>query len=441
MALTPRRLRGPFQRALVLEEPDASLDGLLRSSGIEPVRIDRTPEKAELLALLREHRPHLLFKRSRLTLDEEILDAAEDLFAVMLCCIGDDSVDKQAAADRGILILNDPRSNGRSVAEMVMSHLIVGSRRLPGAWAETREHRWAKSASGRFEIKGKRLGILGLGNIGKMVARMAENFGMEVLFHDTDEVAVAVGETMEWESVDSPGELFAQSDLVTVHVSAEDGRGRSNRGVLSLEQLMELGKDRPEDSPRVLVNLARGFVFDPAHLKEAIAAGVVRQAFVDVYPDEPQVGALGWDNPYADEPAVFCTPHIGAATRDAQPRIAKKMARTARLLSGKGTVEDCVFAPRHRIDVATSAESPHILAVVHSDERGTKKAVDDVIFAAGINNLQSSHRDFPRYGIAYDLSVLERPLDAAEIDSLVVEAAKITGRDDAIRAVRQVSCS
>jgi D-3-phosphoglycerate dehydrogenase len=75
---------------------------------------------------------------------------------------------------------------------------------------------------------------------------------------------------------------------------------------------------------------------------------------------------------------------------------------------------------------------------VHSDERGTKKAVDDVIFSAGVNNLQSSHRDFARYGIAYDLSVLERPLSEAEIDSLIAEAARITGRPDAIRAVRQI---
>ena len=117
------------------------------------------------------------------------------------------------------------------------------------------------------------------------------------------------------------------------------------------------------------------------------------------------------------------------------------MGRTARLLSSKGTVEDCVFAPRRRIDVARSAESPHILAIVHSDERGTKKAVDDVIFEAGVNNLQSLHRDFPRFGIAYDLSVLERPLTEEEVDSLVTEAARITGREDAIRAVRQLQLS
>jgi len=82
--------------------------------------------------------------------------------------------------------------------------------------------------------------------------------------------------------------------------------------------------------------------------------------------------------------------------------------------------------------------SPYILAVVHSDIRGTKKAVDDAIFAAGVNNLQSIHRDFPRYGIAYELSVLERPLSESEVERLVAEACELTGSGDAIRAVRQI---
>ena len=439
--LTPRRLRGPFERALIFEGPDPSLDSHLREAGIEALRIDSTPSKAELLSLLAQHRPQLIFKRSRLELDAEIFDAASDLFAVMLCCIGDDSVDKQAAADRGILVFNDPRSNGRSVAEMVMGHLLTGARRIGTAWEETRNHQWAKSSLGRFEIKGKTLGVLGLGNIGKMVARLAEGFGVEILFYDTDEVANAVGETMEWTSVESPEELFARSDMVTVHLSAEDGRGRSNEGIVTLSQLQALGREKGQDSPRVFVNLARGVILQPSDLRTAVKDGAVRQAFVDVFPSEPHSGAPVWQNPYADLPQVFATPHIGAATRDAQPRIAKKMGRTARLLSSKGTVEDCVFAPRRRIDVARSAEAPHILAVVHSDERGTKKAVDDVIFESGVNNLQSLHRDFPRFGIAYDLSVLERPLTEEEVDSLVAEAARITGREDAIRAVRQLQLS
>ncbi len=438
---SPRMLTGPFRRALILENPDPVLDGGLREQGIEPVRVVETPTHDQLLALLREHRPHLLFKRSRVVVDAEVLDAAEDLFAVMLCCIGDDSVDKDAAAERGILVLNDPRSNGRSVAEMVIGQLLMGARRLPEAWAETDENRWRKSSSGRFEVKGKRIGILGLGNIGTQVARLAEGLGMEVLFHDVSDVAQAVGETMEWQAAATHDELFSESDVVTIHLSAEDPRGRTNAHIITKEQLARLGANRSEESPRVLVNLARGFLYDPAHLVDAVRSGVVRQAFVDVYPEEPRTTSEPWANPFAGVPEVHCTPHIGAATRDAQPRIGRKMARSARLLSARGTVEDSVFAPKRRIGVAATALSPYILAVVHADARGTKKAVDDAIYRAGVSNLQSAHRDFPRYGIAYDLSVLDRPLTDEEVAGMVAHATEITGRVDAIRAVRRISLS
>ncbi len=437
--VTPRLHRGPLTRALVLESPDPELDEGLRGIGIKPVRVEATPDKAGIIALCERHRPHLIFKRSRLVIDADILDAAPELFAVMLCCIGDDSVDKQACADRGVLVLNDPRSNGRSVAELVIGILLMGARRIPEAWRATRKHQWTKSASGRFEVKGKTLGVLGLGNIGKQVARLAEGLGMTVLFHDSDEVAQAVGETMEWDSVDSFEELFAQSDVVSLHLSAEDARGRSNRGAVTREHLMTLGKDRPAESPRVFVNLARGFVVDPADLRAAVDADAVRHAFIDVYPEEPQAGQTAWTNPFAEYPQIHGTPHIGAATRDAQPRIARKMVRTARQFSLRGTVEDCVFMPRRRIDVARSAMSPHILAVVHSDARGTKKAVDDAIYAAGVNNLQSTHQDFPRYGIAYDLSVLERPLTDEELAGLVEHAHELAEGPTPIRAIRQVT--
>ena len=436
---TPRLHRGPLSRALILESPDPVLDEGLREAGIEPIRIATTPDQAGMVELVKTHRPHLLFKRSRLQINAEILDAAPELFAVMLCCIGDDSVDKQACADRGVIVLNDPRSNGRSVAELVIGILLMGARRIPEAWDQTRQHVWTKSAAGRFEVKGKTLGILGLGNIGKQVARLAEGMGMEIVFHDSDEVALAVGETMEWTSVETFEELFRRSDIVSVHLSAEDSRGRANRAAITREHLSLLGVERPAESPRVFVNLARGFVVEPPDLIAAVEQGTVRHAFVDVFPEEPQAGQKDWKNPFAGHPRIHGTPHIGAATRDAQPRIGRKMVRSARLFSLRGTVEDCVFMPGRRIDVARAAMSPHILAVVHSDARGTKKAVDDAIYRAGVNNLQSTHQDFPRYGIAFDLSVLERPLTDDELQNLIERARSLTGGPNPIRAIRQIT--
>jgi D-3-phosphoglycerate dehydrogenase len=435
----PRLHQGRLQRALIIENPDPSLDPALRAAGIEPVRVTETPDRGGLIRLVQQHDPEIIFKRSRVEIDAAVLDAAPSLLGVLLCCIGDDSVDKQAAAERGVLVFNDPRSNGRSVAEMVLGELLVGARRLPDAWAENDRSHWSKSDRARYEVKGRTLGIYGLGNIGTQVARLAEGFGMDVLFHDEGEVAQAMGQTMDWPSAGTPQELFARSDIVTIHVSAEDRHGQSNRGLITRELLAALGQERPKDGPRIFLNLARGFLLEPQDLLAAVAEGAVRQAFVDVFPVEPNANEGPWENPYRGEPRIHCTPHIGASTRDAQPRIAAKMAQTARLWSHGGTVEDCVFAPKRRIDVAGTAEGRHILAVVHSDARGTKKAVDDAIWKAGINNLQSAHRDFPRFGIAYDLSVVDRALDEGEVARLVEEANALTGTQDAIRAVRQIT--
>ncbi len=436
--ITPRIHRGPLRRALILENPDPALDEGLAALGFELKRVDRVPGHSGLLSLLEEYRPHLLFKRSRTEIDADVLDASPELFAVMLCCIGDDSVDKVAAAARGVLVLNDPKSNGRSVAELVIGQLLMGARRIPEAWDECRRSAWAKSAAGRFEVKGRTLGVLGLGHIGKQVARLAEGLGMNILFFDTSEVAQAVGETMDWEVAASFEDLFERSDVVTVHLSAEDDRGRSNRLAIRREHFQILGNGALPDGPRVFINLARGFLFEPGELIEAVEKKSIHHAFVDVFPDEPGSGDESWSNPYEACERIHCTPHIGAATRDAQPRIARKMVRTTQLLSQRGTVEDCVFAPRRRIDVASSAESPYILAVVHADARGTKKAVDDAIYSAGVSNLQSAHRDFARYGVAYDLSVLDRGLSDEEVHNLIEQARALTGREDAIRAVRQI---
>ena len=429
--------RGPFSRALVLEEPDPTLDDQLRALGIEPFRPDHVPDEQGLIRLLEDAPYELLYKRSRVPVTARVLDAAPNLFAVNLCCIGDDSVDKQACADRGVLVTNDPISNGRSVVELFLGTMICMSRRIFEAVRETDNNEWYKSQKGRFEVRGKRLGVLGLGNIGKQVAQVAEQLGMDVCFFDNRDLAREVGETMGWTATDSIEELFRLSDVVTAHVSATDYRGRSNDGVITYDHFAALG-DKPAKSPRVFVNLARGNIFDPADLIRAADEGHVGQAMVDVYPEEPKSSADSWQNPYAGHPRIFGTPHIGAATLEAQPRIAAHVASTTRLLSRHGRLRNCVFGGRQEIGIGASDAIGSYLTVVHSCERGTKKAVDDAIYNAGANNITSSHRDFDKYGIAYEVVGIDRELSSDDLDGLVAEARELTGNPDAIRAIRQI---
>lgn len=433
-----RFLKPQFEKALILEHPDPTLDGYLREQGIEPDRLTKAESQdvEGVIERLRAGQHDLLYKRSGFPVDARVLDASPSLAAIMLCCIGDDSVDKKACAERGVLVMNDPVSNGRSVVELVLGEMICLARRIFFANDAGREHLWTKDNTHRYELKGKTVSIIGLGNIGKQVAQLAEALGMTVYFYDKSELAREVGATLGWTPCQSIGEAFRAGDFVTLHVSAEDPHGDSNRRLITYEHFAQLAADRGEKSPRVFVNAARGFLYDPEDLRRAVCEDAVRAAAVDVFPEEPGSSDEGWQNPYADVEAVVTTPHIGAATQEAQPRIAQHVAATTSLFNRRGTVRDTVFSPKHVI--GADAEPPYwVLAVVHSDARGTKKAISDAVFEAGANNIQSSHRDFPQLGIAYDVSAIDRPLADEQLQSLVEQARRISGDPSAIRSIRQ----
>lgn len=429
---------GPFRKALVVEHPDVALDELLAHDGIEPDRRVEVPDEDGLIAMLRDGRHELLFKRSRVPVTRRTIEACPDLLAVQLCCIGDDSVDKRACADHGVLVFNDPVSNGRSVVELAIAHLIALSRRLYETNEETHRGGFDKSQTERFEIQGRTLGVLGLGNIGRATARAAENLGMRIVFHDTREVAREVGIEMGWEEAPSIEALFRRSDCVTVHVSAQDAMGRRNEGLLGLEHFAQLAADRPGESPRLFLNLARGFLHSPEDLIAAIRAGHVRRAAVDVYPDEPR-GKAPWTNPYADEPRVATTPHLGAATLDAQPRIARRVAQTVRAFNRHGSLRDCVFRPRLALGLSEEVPGTTLLAVVHSTRRGSRKAIQDAVFEAGASNLSTIHQDFEDFGMAYDLLAIDRPLDDVELQRILEMSARLTGEAGSVRSIRQLT--
>ena len=436
-----RIFTGPLERALVVEEPHDSLDSHLESLGMTVHRKrGDAPDEAELIDLLQQTRAQVLFKRSRVPVTRRVVEACPDLLVVQLCCIGDDSVDKQACADHGVVVFNDPVSNGRSVVELVIAHLIGLSRRLYETDAVCRTGAWNKTNLERYEVRGKVLGVLGLGNIGRASARICEQLGMEIRFYDTREVAQEVGREFGWTPTESIEELFETSDCVTVHVSARDAARNSNKALLSGGVLHRLGKRRPENSPRIFLNLSRGFLHTVEDLRSAVEAGAIRRAAVDVYPQEPRGKGDAWVNPYGDLRRVAVTPHLGASTQEAQPRIAERVSRTLRRFSHRGAVRDCVFAPRATLGLGDDNRSAvgAVLVVVHSTARGTKRSIGDAIYAAGASNLSSVHRDFMEYGVAIDIAAIDTPLSESQLQLLCDEATRVTGRPDAIRSIRQI---
>lgn len=435
----PRIWNGPFTKALVLENPHASLDDYLAEQGIAVERLSEPPTtEDELIEILAAGGHNLIYKRSRVQITERVVAATPNLHAVMLCCIGDDSVDKMACAKHGVLVTNDPISNGRSVAELVLGEMICLGRRVFDAYDETRSHKWHKNNQRRYELRGKTLGVVGLGNIGKQVAQLGDALGMRILFYDNREVAQEVGETLGWELAGDINAVFARSHVLSLHLSATDGRGRSNAGLIQRENLLSFGSDTDRPGPRIFINAARGFMFAPEDLREAVQSGAIEYACVDVFPQEPHHRGEDWQNPYADVPGIITTPHIGAATQEAQPRIARHVASTTRLFNTRGRLRNCVYSPKHPIGVQAAENASHVLAIMHSDVRGTKRAIDEAIYDAGISNLSSAHRDFPKYGVAYDVSALDGGLSPDQLDGLVQRAAEVTQDPTAIRSLRLI---
>lgn len=433
---TTRLGKGPFRRALVLESPDPTLDDHLRAAGIEPFRPDETPDEDELIRLLEAAPYELIFKRSRVQITPRVLDAAPNLFAVMLACIGDDSVDKVACADRGVLVCNDPVSNAQSVNELTFGSILSLARRAFHAVDETRQHHFGKTQAQRYEIRGKTLGIFGLGNIGKQVAQTGEALGLKIVFYDNRPTAVEVGKLMGWTEAKDLETLFKEADIVTAHISAFDYEDENNSGVLTYEHFKAMGQ-KDYDSPRIFINLARGNIHTSDDLLRAVEEGHVRQAMVDVYPEEPRNAGDGWVNPYGDNPNIFGTPHIGAATLEAQPRIASHIAQTTSNMSHFGGIRNCVFAPAHEVSIP-HGRYKNILTVVHSSERGTKRAVAESIYDAGASSLVSTHRDFDKYGVAYEIIATDKPLSDDQIQEMIQRGQQHSDGEFAIRAVRQI---
>ncbi len=434
-----RVLRGTFQKALVLENPHATLDGFLEEQGIEVHRLSTPPtSEDELIELLRNGRHNLIYKRSRVQITRRVVESSPDLLGVMLCCIGDDSVDKEACAEHGVLVTNDPISNGRSVVELVLGEMLCMARRVFEAVEQTNANNWQKNNRARYELRGKTLGVIGLGNIGKQVAQAAEVLGMNIVFFDTREVAQEVGRVLGWKEAGSMREAMELSHVVTLHLSAHDYRDESNEGILTRDDLMQLGTRVEVPGPKLFLNASRGVLYEAQDLVAAVDAGAIDYAFVDVFPQEPHHKGETWQNPFASSPNIYATPHIGAATQEAQPRIARHVAATTRMMNFEGRVRNLVFSPKFPIGVQGFDKPRYILAVLHSDKRGTKRAIDETIYEAGLSNLSSAHRDIPKYGIAYDVNILNGSLNDEQLQDLIRRASQHTNDPKAIRAIRMI---
>ncbi|MFT4195877.1 phosphoglycerate dehydrogenase [Ottowia sp.] len=359
-------------RFLLLEGIHASALEVLRGAGYSQIEaLPGALEGAELRAKLAD--AHFVGIRSRTQLTAEVFAAAPKLVAVGAFCIGTNQIDLEAARERGIAVFNAPYSNTRSVAELVLAEAILLLRGVPAKNAAAHRGGWLKSADNAFEIRGKTLGIVGYGSIGTQLSVLAEGLGMQVVFHDVVN-KLPLGNARQAPSLQA---LLAQSDIVSLHVPE-----------LPSTQWMigeaELAAMKPG---AILINASRGTVVRIEPLAEALKAGKLLGAAIDVFPTEPKSNRDEFQSPLRGLDNVILTPHIGGSTMEAQANIGLEVAEKLVKYSDNGTSITSVNFP----EVALPAHpGRHRILHVHRNVPGVLSAINQV-FADNQINISSQY--------------------------------------------------
>lgn len=253
--------------------------------------------------------------RSATKLTAEVLNASGDRLKVIgRAGVGVDNIDLEAAGKLGIVVVNAPRASTQSVVELTLGHLLACIRHLPRADRSLREGKWEKSALKGSELSGKALGLIGYGRIAQSVARMAQAFGMETHAYDPylpPKIAKSQGTTLH-KSVDS---LFASCTHVSIHCNLTD----ETHHLVNAQRLKSMPQIGADGTPcgNHIVNCARGGIVDEAAVVEALQTGSLTSAALDVFEHEP----VDPQHPLLQMERFHGTPHIGAATLEAQARV------------------------------------------------------------------------------------------------------------------------
>jgi len=272
---------------------------------------------------------HGLIVRSASTVTAEVMAAAANLRVIGRAGIGVDNIDVAAATAKGVVVMNTPAGNNVTTAEHAISMMLSLARSIPQATASMKSGKWEKGKFTGSEVFSKTLGIVGIGNIGSLVADRALGLKMRVIAYDpfiSQQAAQRLG--VELVSLD---ELYARSDFVSVHTPLN----QETRGLVGAAAFAKM-------KPGVrLINCARGGIVDEDALAAAIAEGKVAGAALDVFSQEPPPA----DHPLLKLPQVICTPHLGAATDEAQVNVAIAIAQQVVNYLTNGVIQDAVNVP------------------------------------------------------------------------------------------------
>ncbi|MCB9144971.1 MAG: hydroxyacid dehydrogenase [Anaerolineales bacterium] len=292
-----------MMKIIICDKTEKEYIEQMRTAGLTvDVRDDITPE--QLMVELPNYDGMVV--RSRTKVRKDLIDVCPNLKVIVRGGAGLDTIDHEYAKEKGIAVMNTPLANSKSVAELTIGYMLMMARSLYAASATIKAEKWEKKAFNGVEIGGKTLGLIGIGNIGKETAKRAIAMEMSVIAYDP-----FVKEAPEGIKLVSLDELLAGADYISLHLP----KTKESTNMISTEQFAKM-----KNGVRI-INCARGGIIDEAALYEALTSGKVAGAALDVFAEEPPTD---WKLAKLDN--VIASPHIGAATKEAQARVGAEVA-------------------------------------------------------------------------------------------------------------------
>jgi D-3-phosphoglycerate dehydrogenase len=364
----PMSLSYPKNRikVLMLERIDQEAVKIFEDEGYAVSYYQKSMSEEELIEEIKN--VSILCVRSRTKITSKVLDAAKYLLAIGVFGIGVNNVDASAAAEKGINIFNAPYSSTRSVAELVIGEIIMLNRRIFEKSSKLHQGIWDKNAQGSKEIKGKTLGIIGYGNIGTQVGILAEALGMHVLFYDFAEKPI-LGTAKKCSTME---ELLKKSDIVTLHV---DGR-ETNKNLITEKEMKNM------KTGALLINASRGYVVHISDLVSSVQTKKLSGAAVDVFPIEPKQNNEPFKSELQNLPNVILTPHIGAATEEAQKNIALYVSQKLIAYINTGDTYLSINMPQIQLPEQNNA---HRILHLHKNVPGILAKINNIFAENNIN--------------------------------------------------------
>jgi D-3-phosphoglycerate dehydrogenase len=306
--------------------------------------------------------------RSKTQVTAKVLEHANRLMAIGAFCIGTNQIDLKAATKKGVAVFNAPFSNTRSVVELSIAEMIILMRNIVDKSAKMHKGEWDKSAKGSFEIRGKKLGLIGYGNIGTQLSVIAESMGMKVIYYDAEE-RLSLGNAVKYKTMK---EVLEQADVISMHV---DGR-KTNANLIGEKEFALMKKGV------IFINLSRGHVVDIKALRENILNGKVAGCAIDVFPYEPVSNDEEFQSELRGLPNTIITPHIGGSTLEAQENIGNFVPAKMMDYINTGSTSISVNFPNLTLPILHNA---HRLIHIHHNVPGILAKINQILADNGIN--------------------------------------------------------